>query len=1383
MSLLDLFRRWGATGDDVDPQQPGEEQQQPQQPEHYEHGDMDFDYQDDDDDQQFPPTRTDEQIWTEYLARIKPDITPDDPAFQSQLAIFHAAFRQDAIESVLQEHFAEYDVWRFLQGHVSIKKYPEVRAQQDRDTAAWQQLMTRPPWSTAPARASLAFKCTMMYFGLPVQPMQFKDELARSRAGLLGGLPGGGVEDGWDGEIATFVPEEMRPLRFLNHYARPGYGKESSHSTSAAILFVRWRLLTYRTVYPERSFEMFYDRPMPVDGGQGPDTTPMTLRGGQGPEPDTEEEDSSSLSIRGGDDAQGDLPLWGLTGRTVANFARGLGSFFAAVDRLLGLRSRDNAGITVAILEHAHYQRTLCHVLWEGQCLLGDQRRETEFLTQMGLALRHVMDNIDDDQMAWKICVSQISQDKYFTDADTLSYQPCPETHQLASFSLDGNPGALAYLFMPTNVDAGTAANHYQDWFQSLWRTLSRPDPVAEKSYNLGSRDVLAPQSCLMRINDGGQGTEYFPSDVGPPREVWEWLIHAYHWREQREFVIDTLPLAATGSLVHIPGYFRGTEEHTTYTTIQEVIQVAMEAIPDGQDIFSLQSLLVRPVKPGGGFLDIKGVHVLCQDGIIIDPESLDDGKEDCKKLGMWLRSGHTLHLQPRWAEYEAMMLNPDGVPLGDMALTLDPLEPWGTVLAQIRAAYRRLALPCSKDTIIRLDQRVAAGRPHDKNRTRWDIPAVDSPESTESWDEFIRQAVTTRQMTLQLCDPTAAAPELSNAAPFALRDQYPTEFYWGCHDGVDDVIALYEQEAAEMDVEQQDQPGVPSHAPVQLRTLFRRQRDRDEAQPQVQAQAPSNQQGRTVGHEHPGLQATGANDLALNAQGTPLRNEGLDDPVRAQIFREWSYGHPLSIHMQGQYPEIPVNAPPLEQLLKVPGPDGGVSDSVPVLSTQLMTATEQRRLQENFFKMRSLALGRVQECPFPSCHKYFGLDAQGTQAFQTHLKEQHVGKQCPFCHDVLLDCWAPWQVAQHFLTNHVDQFSHKGDLRRDLTVPIFSRGLVHSREEQYKFCPRCGRNHAVLDAKADRAQHDNLCYPGNSSSAARTKYCASCGKGYVPGKGVFGDQVHDKDCKATTEQKEEAVHCRDCGLPTHEFSRRYAHKHTLFCKGAECKRVLWCPWCGVDLKLVSQVARHAHLDSCEHKPRGGQHPIDTSTGEPLDSPRDTAELRRRAQHFTPLSEGFAKIEVPKWCPIDGCAVDLSFFNPGGLFTHFIQEHKEATGGMASCPICHLDFAARGWAYLVQKTQHLDDHIQRRRKRIEGDLQAAQATDRGDPALKEGLEKHNGDEIDPMKHLLAREKDLAHLQRRIIELEGERDEMAETLSTIPNLPSKPIPSRLHAWSK
>lgn len=1112
---------------------------------------------------------------------------------------------------------------------------------------------------------------------------------------------------------------------------------------------------------------------------------PMNLRGGQCPDTDDEDSVMSSsdgnedddLSICGGEGAQGDLPLWGLSGRAIANFSHGLGSFFSAVDRLLGLRSRNNTGITVSILGHPQCQRTPCKVLWEGQCLLGDQRRQTEFLSKMGLALRDVLDNIDSDNTEWQICVSQISQDKHFADSDTLSYQPCLETHQLASFSLDGNQGALAYLFIPNNVDAGTAANHYQDWFRSLWRTLSRPDPDAEKSYALRSSAVQPSPLCLLRITDGGgESTEYFLSDMGPPRQIWEWLMEAHHSRGQREFILDALPIPVPGSLVHIPGYFRGLSEHIAYITIQDVIQVAVETIPDEQDKFSLQSLLIRPIKPGGGgFLDVEGVHVLCQDGIIIDPECLDDGEEDSssspKKLAMWLQNGYPLHLQPRWAEYEAKMLNSDGTPLGDMTLTLDSSEPWSKILAQIRAAYTNLALPCAEDAIIRMDQRVVPGDNQDKNRTRWDISAVDTPETTESWNDFVLRALTTRCMTLKLCYPTAApAQELSNAAPFALRDQQPEKFYWGCHDRADDVIALYEEEA-ELEAEQEDdggRPEVPSHLRTRLHRHHHRHRHRH------RAQTPPNQ-GRTVGYESPGLQATGINNLSVNPQGIPMRNEGLDDFQRGQIFREWSYGHPLLIHMEGQYPEIPINAPPLEQLLKVPGPDGGVSDSVPVLSTQLMTATEQRRLQEAFFKMRSLALGRVQECPFAGCWKYFGLNEEGTRSFQKHLKDIHVGKQCPFCHDTLLDSWAPWQVAQHFLTEHVDQFSHKGDLHRDLTVPIYSKGLVHSREEQFKFCPRCGRNHAILDAKPDRAQHDNLCFPGNCNTAATTKYCVSCGQGYVPAKGLFPHQAHEKECKATPEQKEEAMHCHDCGLPTHEFSRRYAHKHTLFCKGAGCKRVVCCPWCGVDLKLVSEVECHTHLDSCAEKPRGGQNPIDTGTGEPLDSPRDTADIRRRTQHYKPMSEYFVRLEIPKMCHVQGCGVDLSLLNAGGLFKHFYDEHKESTGGMKSCPICRLDFQARGWALLDQKTRHLDDHIARREQRILGDLQVAQATSRGDPALKEGLQKHDGDAIDAAQQLIATEIELARMQDAFIDMEREKLDLQKKLASIPNLPSTPIP--------
>lgn len=1105
----------------------------------------------------------------------------------------------------------------------------------------------------------------------------------------------------------------------------------------------------------------------------------MTLRGGSGSDLDDEDSvmhdisssskveevpsessetteslllDDTDLSVRGGDSAksEGKLELWGLSGRTIAKCSHGLGSFFWAVDRLLALRSRSDAdggakGITVSILGHPQGQRTPCNVLWDEHCLLGDRKRETIFSTKLALALGKIIKE-NREGFDWKICVSQMSLDKHYRDSpqQELSYRPDLRSHQIASFSLDRDQqGALAYLFMPDNVNAGTAANHYQKWFKSLWCTLSRPDPAAEKSYALGSTAIQPPESRFVRITklaDRSAGTEYFLSDVGPPREVWEWLVEAYHMQGQQQFVIDTLPISDSidnGSLLHIPGYFRGASEKATYENIQEVMDVAMESISE-HDRASLQSFWIRPLR-FGGFLDAEGAYVLCQDdeGQSIGP----DYQEHLQKLQMWLHHGCTLHVQPRWIECEAKILDSrwGDSQRGDLTLTFDPSEPWNKVLARIRTSYTKLGMD-SQDAIIRLDQRITSDSDiKHKNRTSWDLETVVTPENSESWSDFV-QSLTTKQVTLQLFPRTTLlGTELSSAAPFSLREQQPQKFYWGCHDYPDDVIALHEE------------------GPGAIATAAAASHHHHESSTRGVRHVPErdvDQRRRTTGWEDLRLQVTGRNNLDLTTQGLPARGEGLDDFQRGKIFREWSYGHPLSIHMEGQYPEIPINAPPLEPLIKVPGPDGGISDSVPVISTQLMTATEQRRLQEAFFKMRSLALHRVQECPFPGCRKCFPLDEEGMQSFQKHLQNIHVGKQCPFCHDPLLDSWAPWQITEHFMSKHVDQFSHKGDLRRDLTVPIYSKGLVHSREEQFNFCPRCGRNHEILDAKPDRAQHDNLCFPGNSSDAATTKYCINCGEGYIPLGSLYPHQAHEQECKATPEQREEGMHCHDCGLPTHEFSRRYAHKHVLFCKGAEYKRINWCPWCGIDLALTPRVECYTHLDTCPKKPYTGKNPINTSTGEPLDSPRDTTEIRRQAQHFKPMGQQFVRIDVPKICPIRACNVDLSILNAGGLFKHFYSEHAEATNGMKNCPLCHLDFQARGWAYLDEKRSHLNDHIEGGEEHILADLQVSRAKDRGDPMLFQSSDQI--DENDQFQQLVAQEEELAQARDSIIDLQRDR---------------------------
>lgn len=1403
MSLPGLLGFWGSR--DPSPNVPTQEEeaaareQQPQQPppplevEDFDHHQV----------------GTDQHLWTQYLARVKPDITPSDPSFQAQLQSFHTALQHAPIASVLQTHFAAYDVWRFLQGCLPRKQYPVARARQDRDTAAYKALMTsHPDFAAAPGRDTLAFKCTMMYFGLPVQPMLFADAskgLSSSSSSSLFSAMGSSSlfaleedeDEAGDGENVFFVPEEMRPLKYLNYYDRRGHGSENAHSmfisTAKSDPFQSFRILM-SIVSPDKACELFY-------------TIPMTLRGGDASESvvgDNDDQDSAmhdhdlfsssegnSLDgsettrspvpsdtddppLRGGNEknssnvrkAKGELALWGLSGRTIANFSHGLGSFFWAIDRLLGLRSRGGGdendaaasggtkGITVSILGHPQGQRIPCTVLWDGLCMLGNRRRETVFLEKLGLALEQVIDGSDFDNMEWEICVSQMSMDKYFKDSQAdVSYRPCLQSNQVALFSLSQDQeGALAYLFMPTNVNAETAENHYQGWFKSLWRILSTPDPKAEKSYPLGSSAVQPPQSRLVRITERGvdktSGTEYFHSDVGPPREVWEWLVDAYHTRGQREFVMEMLPTpveSKEGSLVHIPGYFRGADEKTEYKTIMDLFQVALESVPQ-QDRPSLEALRIRPLG-SSGFLDMEGACVLCQgeEGRGFDPEYDPSSQQ---KLEMWLGHGYTLHVQPQWLDYQVKLLVSDGTPLLDhqgraITLTFNHSEPWPRILARVRESYYARVSSFSKDVaIIRVDQRVVGSNDiKHKNRTRWDLEAVDTPEASKSWIDFV-QSLTTKQVTFQIIPKIALSKqELSNTAPFSLREQQPDNFYWGCHDHPDDVVALYEEDDPEATAAAQHHHTHTAFAPGARHVP---ERDVDF-------------QRRTIGWEDPRLQTLGRNDLDLDSQGLPARGSGLDDFQRGRIFREWSYGHPLSIHMDGQYPEIPVNAPPLEPLLKVPGPDGGVSDSVPMMSTQLMTATEQRRLQEAFFKVRSLALHRVQECPFPGCWKYFPVDEEGTKKFQAHIKNVHVGKQCPFCPDILLDSWAPWQIAQHFTTKHIDEFSHKGDLRRDLTVPIHSKGLVHSREEQFTFCPRCGRNHSILDAKADRAQHDNLCYPGNSSDAASTKYCVNCGKGYTPSDGLFPHQAHEQECKAAPEQREEAMHCQDCGLPTHEFSRRYAHKHVLFCKGADCNRANWCPWCGIDLALTSRVECYAHLDTCAEKPYTGKNPICTSTGEPLNSPRDTAEIRRRAQHFQPMSQQFVRIEVPKMCPIRACTEDLSVLNAGGLFKHFYGEHAEATNGMKFCPICHLDFQARGWAHLDEKTRHLDDHMERREERILGDLQVSRAKDRGDPGLQEGLQRRDvGDDDDQFAQLVATEEQLAQARDAIIELQRDR---------------------------
>lgn len=468
------------------------------------------------------------------------------------------------------------------------------------------------------------------------------------------------------------------------------------------------------------------------------------------------------------------------------------------------------------------------------------------------------------------------------------------------------------------------------------------------------------------------------------------------------------------------------------------------------------------------------------------------------------------------------------------------------------------------------------------------------------------------------------------------------------------------------------------------------------------------------------------ARALSRNPLGRPDNGVQLDDFAKGKVLREWSYAHPLSIHMQGQYPSIPINAPPLETILKTPGIDGKSSDSVPVLSTQVLTPTEQRRLQETVFEMRSLALNRAQPCPFRPCNEHFTIDDAGRQHFRDHIQSTHIDKKCPFCDDRMFGYYDERTKQQHFYEKHVYYFSHKDDLHLNTVFDVKSLKLTHERETKWNFCARCGRNHDQLNVNGDRTQHDNICFPGVSEKETRKVYCVDCGGS------TSGSAMHVCTLDPSADPGTRPVHCKKCALPTHKLARSYAEKHLARCRGSHSERAHWCPWCGQNFVIYSRTQSYKHLDECAYKPPTGEGPINTATGEANESPNDNRTTRHWAKpHHSNEEQSRNIIQIPNECLVKGCTkINLQELNADALLDHYSTEtHANATDRLKFCPFCSISFSQRGWAEKQQKVDHFKDHVEEREKRIHLDLEIAEAPNKLDTATVEKINLRNEDEF------------------------------------------------------
>ncbi|KAK2068149.1 hypothetical protein P8C59_002809 [Phyllachora maydis] len=280
----------------------------------------------------------------------------------------------------------------------------------------------------------------------------------------------------------------------------------------------------------------------------------------------------------------------------------------------------------------------------------------------------------------------------------------------------------------------------------------------------------------------------------------------------------------------------------------------------------------------------------------------------------------------------------------------------------------------------------------------------------------------------------------------------------------------------------------------------------------------------------------------------------------RHALLREYSYAHALSIHTGG-LSELPIHGPPVESILAI------ASASLPKVSLGVLTPSETRRLQESHYGLRNLALDRVQRCPWSGCRHTFPAAARA--ALEAHVAAAHAPPQtCNFCDEPLYGHWGAAARTRHFVRRHRDVLAAWADQPGDEVVPP-GRGAANSaREASWAWCARCRRDHTALNARADRAHHDAVCYPGAGPVAPQ----------------------------------EDAACCGPCGYDLRLHAAAYQTRHRLFCQavgrrgGAEPDS--FCPWCGSGLADLARPQRVAHLAGCAMRPDGGEGPLDLATGE-----------------------------------------------------------------------------------------------------------------------------------------------------------------------------------------
>ncbi|KAF7556480.1 hypothetical protein G7046_g6299 [Stylonectria norvegica] len=143
-----------------------------------------------------------------------------------------------------------------------------------------------------------------------------------------------------------------------------------------------------------------------------------------------------------------------------------------------------------------------------------------------------------------------------------------------------------------------------------------------------------------------------------------------------------------------------------------------------------------------------------------------------------------------------------------------------------------------------------------------------------------------------------------------------------------------------------------------------------------------------------------------------------------------------------GGSPEIPINAAPVERVFRT-------TSSVPMVSLGLLTPTEQAELQRQFTEVRNIALSRIITCPFKDCRFSTRLDEQ--ELFDKHAKEKHQSEKCNLCDEPLWRYWDQAEKDRHLREKHKEQLINALGLSVPTTETIESRRLARNPQDSSK--------------------------------------------------------------------------------------------------------------------------------------------------------------------------------------------------------------------------------------------------------------------------------------------------------------------------------------------